>query len=88
MMHDNWIYNSHCSALIKVTGNLDEIYAGHTSWFVYAAMLRIAKDYNFPLHNPTTASKRYIVHVFLRAVLNALSQGGIQFISWVLGILG
>ena len=28
--------------------------------FVYGAMLRIAKDYNFPLHNPLTASQRYI----------------------------
>ena len=73
--NDDWIYNSHCSALIKVTGNLQDLFAGHTSWyslfhkkqlklkntlrFVYGAMLRIAKDYNFPLHNPLTASQRY-----------------------------
>jgi len=58
--NEDWIYNSHCSALIKVTGNLQDLFTGHTSWFVFAAMMRIAKDYNFPLNNPGTASQRVV----------------------------
>jgi len=54
----DWIYNTHCSAIIKVTGDLSDIFAGHTSWFWYAAMLRIAKTYEFPLKNPYTAAKK------------------------------
>jgi len=42
--------------LIKVTGDLSNLFAGHTSWYVYQAMLRIGKYYTFALSNPTTAA--------------------------------
>jgi hypothetical protein len=82
----NWVYNTHCSALIKVTGDLSDIFAGmprrawrparmhartcshatlpcvtgHTAWFAYESMLRIAKSYNFSLSNPSTEAKSVI----------------------------
>jgi len=39
----------HCSALIKMTDDMNDIYVGHSSWFVYSAMLRIYKTYKFHL---------------------------------------
>jgi hypothetical protein len=39
--------NGHCSALIKLTGDYSDMFAGHSSWFVYAAMNRIYKHYDF-----------------------------------------
>ncbi len=50
--------NGHCSALLKVTPGLEEIYVGHTSWFVYSAMLRIYKTYEFSLANPMNRAKK------------------------------
>lgn len=41
----------HCSALIKVTDDLSDLYVGHNAWFVYSSMLRIYKTYNFALQN-------------------------------------
>lgn len=38
--------NGHCSALVKVTPGFENIYMGHSSWFVYSAMLRIYKHYD------------------------------------------
>ena len=43
--------NGHCSALIRLTDDMTDIYVGHSSWFVYSAMLRIYKTYNFNLRN-------------------------------------
>eukprot|EP01088_Endostelium_zonatum_P017361 TRINITY_DN508_c1_g1_i1.p1 TRINITY_DN508_c1_g1~~TRINITY_DN508_c1_g1_i1.p1 ORF type:complete len:545 (-),score=115.19 TRINITY_DN508_c1_g1_i1:56-1690(-) len=53
----NWIYNSHCSGLVKTTGDLSDIWIGHTSWFMFQSTMRISKYYDFPLHNPSTRSK-------------------------------
>lgn len=50
--------NGHCSALLKVTPGLEEIYVGHTSWFVYSAMLRIYKTYEFSLANTANRAKK------------------------------
>eukprot|EP01087_Luapelamoeba_hula_P011077 TRINITY_DN2985_c0_g1_i7.p1 TRINITY_DN2985_c0_g1~~TRINITY_DN2985_c0_g1_i7.p1 ORF type:complete len:552 (+),score=88.88 TRINITY_DN2985_c0_g1_i7:55-1710(+) len=36
---------THCSSFIKVTPDLSELYAGHTTWSVYWTMLRIFKSY-------------------------------------------
>ncbi|KAG2491647.1 hypothetical protein HYH03_010017 [Edaphochlamys debaryana] len=35
-----------CSALIKVTPNLDDLLLGHVTWWAYASMLRIYKHYD------------------------------------------
>lgn len=50
--------NGHCSALLKVTPGLEEIFVGHTSWFVYSAMLRIYKTYEFSLANTANRAKK------------------------------
>jgi len=44
-------YGSHCSALIKVTPDLSELYMGHTTWSTFDTMLRTYKVYSFPLSN-------------------------------------
>ncbi|XP_071106196.1 phospholipase B-like 1 [Haliotis cracherodii] len=50
--------NSHCSALIKVLGAYENLFMSHSSWFVYAAMLRIYKHYDFNVADPKTSAKR------------------------------
>ena len=39
--------SGHCTALIKVTGDLSDILFGHVTWFTYRAMIRIYKHYDF-----------------------------------------
>nr|XP_039262472.1 phospholipase B-like 1 [Styela clava]XP_039262473.1 phospholipase B-like 1 [Styela clava] len=39
--------HGHCSVLIKVTPGFENMYMGHSTWFVYSAMLRIYKNYDF-----------------------------------------
>lgn len=39
--------HSHCSALVKVTDDLSELYASHNTWCSYSNMLRIFKTYKF-----------------------------------------
>lgn len=48
----------HCSALVKVLPGYENIFAGHSSWFSYSAMMRIYKYYFFNLGDPSQASKR------------------------------
>ncbi|XP_046581881.1 phospholipase B-like 1 [Haliotis rubra] len=50
--------NSHCSALIKVLGAYENLFMSHSSWFVYAAMLRIYKHYDFNVADQKTSAKR------------------------------
>ena len=52
--------NGHCSALLKVTPGLEEIFVGHTSWFVYSAMLRVYKSYEFALKNGANRAKKVV----------------------------
>ena len=47
-----------CSALVKLAGDLSEIYMGHSTWDSYTAMLRIYKHYNFNLTDLNPASQR------------------------------
>lgn len=41
----------HCSAFIKLTDDMSDIYFGHSSWFTYSAMLRIYKTYSWNLQS-------------------------------------
>jgi len=51
--------SGHCSALIKVNGDLTDIVFSHSSWFIYAGMNRIYKHYSFALTDTeVTASNR------------------------------
>ena len=47
----------HCSAIIKLSNDMKEIYAGHDSWFYYNMMLRIFKRYIFDFTNPLRKAK-------------------------------
>ncbi|XP_015275209.1 PREDICTED: phospholipase-B 81-like [Gekko japonicus] len=48
----------HCSALIKVLPGYENIYFAHSSWFTYAATLRIYKHWDFKIDNSETRSGR------------------------------
>ncbi|XP_075606888.1 phospholipase B-like 1 isoform X2 [Balearica regulorum gibbericeps] len=48
----------HCSALIKVLPGYENIYFAHSSWFTYAATLRIYKHWNFNIVDPDTSTSR------------------------------
>ena len=50
--------HGHCSALVKVTGDLSELYIGHSSWFTYSAMLRIFKHYNLRYADEAVRNRR------------------------------
>ncbi|XP_013417551.1 phospholipase B [Lingula anatina] len=50
--------SGHCSALVKVTGAYENIFMSHSSWFVYAATLRIYKHYDFNVRDKDTAARQ------------------------------
>jgi hypothetical protein len=49
--------SGHCSALIQVTGDLSQLLFAHSSWFVYASMLRTYKHYSFAHRSVYTAAQ-------------------------------
>lgn len=54
-----WISMSgHCSALIKLLPAYENLLASHSTWFIYAAMLRIYKHYSFSLNDKRYASQK------------------------------
>uniref|UniRef100_A0A4W2HF92 Phospholipase B-like n=1 Tax=Bos indicus x Bos taurus TaxID=30522 RepID=A0A4W2HF92_BOBOX len=48
----------HCSALIKVLPGFENIFFAHSSWYTYAAMLRIYKHWDFNIVDKDTSSSR------------------------------
>ncbi|XP_074866748.1 phospholipase B-like 1 isoform X3 [Carettochelys insculpta] len=54
---DQWNMD-HCSALIKVLPGYENIYFAHSSWFTYAATLRIYKHWDFNINDPKTVTGR------------------------------
>eukprot|EP00941_MAST-03F_sp_MAST-3F-sp1_P001743 g1743.t1 len=46
----------HCSALIKLTGDFDDLLFGHSSWFNFGATNRIFKHYSFDLTDESTSA--------------------------------
>ena len=47
---DAWrrlVTSGHCSALIKVRGDLSDLFLGHNTWATYYVMVRIYKHYDF-----------------------------------------
>ncbi|XP_072810877.1 phospholipase B-like 1 isoform X2 [Vicugna pacos] len=46
----------HCSALIKVLPGFENIFFAHSSWYTYAAMLRIYKHWDFNIIDKDTSS--------------------------------
>jgi len=49
-------FGTHCSSFIKVTPDMGELYAGHTTWGSYFAMVRVFKSYTFSFRSKTTAT--------------------------------
>jgi hypothetical protein len=46
---DRYVFaHSHCSAMIKVTADLSELYSCHNTWTSYSSMLRLFKTYTLP----------------------------------------
>ena len=50
--------NNHCSALVKVTGDLSELYFAHVAWFIFQSTTRIFKHYNFGLNQAAVAGRQ------------------------------
>ncbi|XP_023597361.1 phospholipase B-like 1 isoform X1 [Trichechus manatus latirostris] len=48
----------HCSALIKVLPGFENIFFAHSSWYTYAAMLRMYKHWDFNIKDKDTISSR------------------------------
>ncbi|MBZ3884388.1 Phospholipase B-like 1, partial [Sciurus carolinensis] len=48
----------HCSALIKVLPGFENIFFAHSSWYTYAAMLRIYKHWDFNIKDKDTSCLR------------------------------
>ncbi len=50
--------SGHCSAIIRVADDLSDIFFGHSSWYVYSAMIRLYKSYDFSSMSATFPNKR------------------------------
>lgn len=48
----------HCSALIKMLPGFENLLFAHSSWYTYAATMRIYKHWDFRLNEPHTATGR------------------------------
>eukprot|EP01130_Rhizamoeba_saxonica_P018914 TRINITY_DN9644_c0_g1_i1.p1 TRINITY_DN9644_c0_g1~~TRINITY_DN9644_c0_g1_i1.p1 ORF type:complete len:541 (-),score=112.21 TRINITY_DN9644_c0_g1_i1:31-1566(-) len=49
----------HCSAFVKVPGDLSDLWSAHSSWFTYQAMNRIYKHYYLDLEGDFIASRKF-----------------------------
>ncbi|KAI0219164.1 Phospholipase B-like 1 [Lamellibrachia satsuma] len=47
----------HCSALVKVTGAYEDMFLSHSSWFEYAATMRIFKHYHLNVVDKHTSAR-------------------------------
>lgn len=43
------LLHSHCSAMVRLTCDLSELYATHNTWTEYNAMVRVTKSFRFRL---------------------------------------
>jgi len=44
--------------LIKMADDFSDIFSGHSTWYVYSAMIRIFKRYDFSFQNPSLGAKK------------------------------
>ena len=50
---DQFVFDhTHCSAMIKVTADLSELFSSHDTWCSYSAMLRLFKSLGADLSSP------------------------------------
>ena len=52
-----FLLNTHCSALIKLEDNFNDIWFGHNTWNIYNSMIRIFKEYRFVSNKGNEKSK-------------------------------
>jgi hypothetical protein len=57
---ERYMFNSHCSVLVKVADDFSNLFAGHTTWEGYYEMVRVFKTYVLPLSVQHSA----LVHMF------------------------
>jgi len=50
--------NGHCSVLIKLPGDMSDIWAGHSTWLTFSSMNRLYKHWNFRLNSNTVVSRK------------------------------
>ena len=49
---------THCSALVKVNGDLTQLFFSHAAWFIYTGTTRIFKHYNFQVADASVAGQQ------------------------------
>lgn len=52
------VENDHCTAIIKITDDYQDILIGHSTWDTYANMNRVFKQYEFNFNNPLVRAKK------------------------------
>ncbi|ROL51685.1 Phospholipase B-like 1 [Anabarilius grahami] len=60
---------SHCSALIKLLPGYENLLFGHSSWYTYAASMRIYKHWDFRLKNKHNGTSRLSFSSYPEALL-------------------
>ncbi|KAL0217762.1 hypothetical protein RCL1_008611 [Eukaryota sp. TZLM3-RCL] len=48
----------HCSGLVRITEDFNNLYVSHVSWFMYGALNKVLKTYNFHLTTTGTVRNR------------------------------
>ena len=56
-IHNYIIRSSHCSAIIKLAEDFNDIWVGHNTWNNYNNMIKIFKEYRFISNNQNEKSK-------------------------------
>uniref|UniRef100_A0A3Q1JAU7 Phospholipase B-like n=1 Tax=Anabas testudineus TaxID=64144 RepID=A0A3Q1JAU7_ANATE len=64
----------HCSALIKMLPGYENLMFGHSSWYTYAATMRIYKHWDFHITEPHTATGKLeiIAYILLICTLSEI----------------
>ena len=68
-----FLLHSHCSALIKLTDDYNDIFFGHNTWSLYNTMIRIFKEYHF-ISNKGEEKSKTIIFSSYPAVLFSLDD--------------
>eukprot|EP00825_Cyclidium_porcatum_P014858 TRINITY_DN1812_c0_g1_i3.p1 TRINITY_DN1812_c0_g1~~TRINITY_DN1812_c0_g1_i3.p1 ORF type:complete len:321 (-),score=52.69 TRINITY_DN1812_c0_g1_i3:886-1824(-) len=61
------VENDHCTAVIKITDDYQDILIGHSTWDTYANMNRVFKQYEFNFNNPLVRAKKNTVQLLSRS---------------------
>ena len=75
-----------CSGLVKVTGDLSDLFFSHASWWSYASMIRMMKHYSTPLSAASGAAARKVSFSSYPGFLESLddfymADSGLQMIQ-------